>query len=138
MKKLRTAAKPVSFFMAILMVVIFTPFQPVAAKMVGAATILDTGRVENARALVSSVLSRGDVAAAMVSQGIDVDEAMARIDALSDAEVIALADRMEHLPAGGGALGTIVGAAVIVFIVLLITDIMGFTDIFTFVKKHQR
>jgi hypothetical protein len=73
----------------------------------------------------------------MAIVGIDVHEAMARIDALSDAEIIALADRMEQLPAGGSAFGTIVGAAVIVFIVLLITDIMGFTDIFPFVKKHH-
>jgi len=37
----------------------------------------------------------------------------------------------------GDAFGTIVGAALIVFLVLLITDIMGFTDVFPFVKKHH-
>jgi hypothetical protein len=38
----------------------------------------------------------------------------------------------KSLPAGGGALGTIVGAALIIFIVLLLTDIFGFTDVFSF------
>ena len=138
MKKVRAMAKPVSLIMAILMIVIFTPCQTVLAKMISVRTLQDAGRVEDARTFVSSVLSREEVTAAIVSRGIDVHEAMARIDALSDAEVIALADRMEQLPAGGSALGTIVGAAVIVFIVLLITDIMGFTDIFPFVRKDHR
>jgi len=41
---------------------------------------------------------------------------------------------VEHLPAGGNAIGVIVGAAVLVFIVLLITDILGYTDVFPFVN----
>jgi hypothetical protein len=137
MKKVRPMAKPVSFIMAIIMIVIFTPCQTVLAKMISVETLQDAGRVEDARTFVNSVLSRDEVTASIVARGIDVHEAMARIDALSDAEIIALADRMEQLPAGGSAFGTIVGAAVIVFIVLLITDIMGFTDIFPFVKKHH-
>jgi hypothetical protein len=137
MKKVRPMAKPVSFIMAIVMIVIFTPCQTVLAKMISVETLQDAGRVEDARSFVNSVLSRDEVTASIVARGIDVHEAMARIDALSDAEIIALADRMEQLPAGGSAFGTIVGAAVIVFIVLLITDIMGFTDIFPFVKKHH-
>jgi hypothetical protein len=137
MKKVRPMAKPVSFIMSIVMIVIFTPCQTVLAKMISVETLQDAGRVEDARTFVNSVLSRDEVTASIVARGIDVHEAMARIDALSDAEIIALADRMEQLPAGGSAFGTIVGAAVIVFIVLLITDIMGFTDIFPFVKKHH-
>jgi hypothetical protein len=58
------------------------------------------------------------------------------VDSLSDAEVIALADQIEKHPAGGNAVGVIVGAALFIFIVLLITDILGLTDIFPFVKKH--
>jgi hypothetical protein len=137
MKKVRPMAKPVSFIMAIVMIGIFTPCQTVLAKMISVETLQDAGRVEDARTFVNSVLSRDEVTASIVARGIDVHEAMARIDAMSDAEIIALADRMEQLPAGGSAFGTIVGAAVIVFIVLLITDIMGFTDIFPFVKKHH-
>jgi hypothetical protein len=45
-----------------------------------------------------------------------------------------IADKMDQLPAGGSTFGVIIGAAVIIFIVLLITDILGYTDIFTFVK----
>jgi hypothetical protein len=69
-----------------------------------------------------------------MGQGIDPIEAKARLDSLSDAEVIRLAEQIENLPAGGDALGILVGAALIVFIVLLITDILGYTNVFPFVS----
>ncbi|MBC2711485.1 MAG: PA2779 family protein [Desulfosarcina sp.] len=137
MRKVREAAKPVSFFLAIFMMVVFSPYQTVLAKMVTAETVLDAGRVNAARAYVNTVLAREDVTTALVSQEIDVREAMARINTLSDAEIIALADQMESLPAGGSSFGIIVGASIVIFIVLLVTDIMGYTDIFPFVKKKQ-
>ncbi len=137
MKKVRATAKPVSLFLAILMIVIFTPYQIVLAKMVTAETVLDAARVDDARAVVNAVLSRENVKMALVSQGIDLQEALARINTLSDAELVALADRMESLPAGGSSFGILVGASLAVFIVLLITDILGYTDIFPFVKKRR-
>ncbi|BBO88431.1 PA2779 family protein [Desulfosarcina ovata] len=137
MRKVRTLARPVSLFLAIFMMVIFTPYQQVMAAMISAETVLDAGRVAESRATVHAVLAREDVRQALVSQGIDVQEATSRIDSLSDAEITALADRMDQLPAGGSTVGVIVGASLIVFIVLLITDIMGYTDIFPFVKKHH-
>ena len=48
-----------------------------------------------------------------------------------------MADQIERLPAGGSAIGVIIGAALIVFLVLLATDILGYTDVFPFVKKHK-
>ena len=50
--------------------------------------------------------------------------------ALSDDEVAQLAARMDSLPAGG----EIIGALVLIFIILLITDILGFTKVFPFTK----
>ena len=73
--------------------------------------------------------------ASLISQGIDMTEAKARVDNLTDSEIISLADQIETAPAGGGAIGIIVGAAVVVIIVLVITDILGFTDVFAFINK---
>jgi Family of unknown function (DUF6627) len=138
MRNVRALARPVSLFLAILMSVIFCPYQTVMAKMITAQTVLDTGRASAARAYIDTVMAREDMARALVSQGIDVREAKARIDALSNAEVVALADHMQHLPAGGSDFAVIVGASLVVFIVLLVTDILGYTDIFPFVKKAHR
>lgn len=98
------------------------------------ASIAASRAVEN-RALVKAQLQREDVRQVLANQGLTAAEVDQRIDALSDAEVAQIADRMSEMPAGSGALGVIVGAALFVFIVLLITDMAGATDVFPFVKK---
>jgi hypothetical protein len=69
--------------------------------------------------------------------GVNPEEAKARVDSLTDQEIAEIAARIDHLPAGGNGIGTIVGAAVLIFLVLLITDILGLTDIFPFVKAQK-
>jgi hypothetical protein len=59
----------------------------------------------------------------------------ARVDSLTDQEVHSLAGKLDELPAGGDGLGTVLGIALIVFLVLLFTDIMGWTSVFPFTKK---
>jgi hypothetical protein len=105
--------------------------------MIGTETVLDATRGQEARDYLNRIFARADVRASLIAQGIDPLEAKARVASLSDAEIVSLADQIEELPAGGSALGIIVGALLIVFIVLLITDILGYTDIFPFVKKHS-
>jgi hypothetical protein len=83
---------------------------------------------------VMSFLARDDVRQQMQDLGVDPEEAEARVAAMSDAEVQKLAGKLENAKAGEGPLGAIVGAAVFVFIVLLITDILCFTDVFPFTK----
>lgn len=134
---IRRVAKPVSILMTICMLLLSFPHKSAFAAMIGTETVLDASRSQEARDYLNRILEREDVRAALVAQGIDPLEAKARVDSLSDAEVVSLADRIEELPAGGSALGIIVGALLIVFLVLLITDILGYTDIFPFVKKHS-
>ncbi len=135
MKPIRATAKPVSWFMTIFMFFMLTPCPAVVASMVTTETLLDQDRVSAARAYVDAVLAREDVQSAMVVRGIDVHEARLRTQALSDAEILNLAENLENLPAGGGTFETILIVALIVFLVLLFTDISGATDIFPFVKK---
>ena len=89
------------------------------------------------RAPVKAFLSRDDVRLQLRQLGVDADEALARVDALSDQELGRINRRLAELPAGQDA-GTIVGAIVVVFIVLLITDILGFTKIFPFTRPARR
>jgi hypothetical protein len=85
-----------------------------------------------ARALLNDTLARADVVDALRAQGVDPAAAQARVDALSDAEALALAHQVETAPAGAdGVLGTIV----FLFVLLLVTDILGFTKIFPFTRS---
>ena len=84
---------------------------------------------------VTSFLDLAEVQAQMQALGVNPQAALARVDALSDDEVASLAGRLDQLPAGGT---DIVGALLLVFIILLITDILGFTKIFPFTRPVQK
>jgi hypothetical protein len=136
MKRIYRIAKPLSIFLAIWVFMISGPSQAMAA-LVGTERVFDAERVQNARELIHGLMAREDIQAALVREGIDPQEAQARAESLSDAEAVRLAGAIETLPAGGSSLGLIVGAILLVFIILLITDIMGYTDVFPFTKKHR-
>ena len=135
MKAIRQTLKPVSFMVAILMLMISGPFQSALAAMIETETVLEASWGQEARSRIKQVLVREDVRQALIKQGIDPREADARIDSLSDEEAIAVADNLDQLPAGEGALEVLLIVALVVFLVLLATDIAGYTDIFPFVKK---
>lgn len=81
---------------------------------------------------VQSFLDRADVQAQMQSYGVDPQAARARVNALTDDEVAKLASQIDQLPAGGA---DVLGVLLVVFIVLLITDILGLTKIFPFTRS---
>ena len=130
----RRFTKYACYVVTMTMLLMSMPVQAVQAAMVRTETVLTLSTANNVRENLNQFLKREDVKAIMMAQGISPMEANARVDSLSDAEIMQIADKMDQLPAGGSTFGVIVGAAMIIFIVLLITDILGYTDIFTFVK----
>jgi hypothetical protein len=80
-------------------------------------------------------LDRGDVRAQLESLGVNPADAKARVASLSDDETAQLAGKIDNLPAGGDGFEALIGALLIVFIVLLITDILGVTHVFPFTKQ---
>ena len=84
---------------------------------------------------VIRVLERSEVRDRMQALGVDADAARARVAALSDDEVASLADQLDQLPAGGSDVLT---AIVVVFLILIITDLLGLTDIFPFTKSMRK
>jgi len=109
---------------------------PARAGLVPTEEVVSQGAAEADRERVAAFLARDDVREQLARYGIDPGEASARVASLSDSEVQRLAARLEERPAGGAnAVGALIGAGLFVFFVLLITDIAGVTDVFTFVKK---
>jgi len=138
MKSIRKRISFISLFMATIMLLIAIPYQPLLAAMVPTEATIDHLKAQDARGHLKTLISRNDIKTALISQGIDPDEAKARVDSLSDSEVIEVADKIEQLPTGGGVFGALIGAALIVFLVLLLTDILGYTDVFPFVKSQKK
>ena len=105
------------------------------AALVGTSQILDQGNHDVDRDRLRVFLDRAEVRDQLEALGVDSDIAKARIDSLTNEEVADIVNRLDQLPAGGDGFATLVGAALLVFIILLITDLLGLTDIFPFVKK---
>ena len=138
MKSIRKRISFISLFMATIMLLIAIPYQPLLAAMVPTEATIYQIKAQDARDHLKTFISRNDIKNALISQDIDPNEAKARVDSLSDSEVIEVADKIEQLPAGGGVFGAIIGAALIVFLVLLLMDILGYTDVFPFVKSQKK
>jgi len=135
MKNVRTMLRPVGVFLAIFMFILSGPYQSAMAAMIGTETVIDADRAQSAREYLTSFLAREDVRNALISRGIDLQEAKNRIDSLTDREAQYVADQLERLPAGGDFFTTLLIIVFVIFVILLITDITGYTDIFPFVKK---
>lgn len=104
------------------------------AGMISSEQVIASHTAQLERERVRAVFDRQDVREQLQALGVDADAARARVDALTDNEVATINGKIDSLPAGGG----IVGAVVFVFLVLLITDILGFTKVFPFTKSVNR
>lgn len=105
------------------------------------ATLVGTEEVAAAEGVVSAaaqrqhvneMLTRADVAAALQERGVNLDQAKARIAALTDDEVAHLAHTLDTAPAGAS---DVIGVIVFIFLLLLLTDILGFTKVFPFTRS---
>ena len=65
-------------------------------------------------------------------------EVQARVAALSDDQARDLASRIDKLPAGGDGVGDVLGVLLLIFVILLITDILGLTKVFPFTRPIHR
>ncbi|WP_310441287.1 PA2779 family protein [Sulfurimonas sp.] len=83
---------------------------------------------------LAGIISREDVVKRFEELGVDTKIIEARVASMTDEEASIVAHQIDTLPAGADAGMSIVGAIVFVFIVLLITDILGLTKVFNFTK----
>jgi hypothetical protein len=104
------------------------PMQSAFAVMVDTNQTVAHELANQDRAKINAFLDRADVVAQLQKQGVTADEAKARVYAMTDDEAHNIAGKLDQLPAGGDVLGLLFT----VFIVLLITDILGFTKVFPF------
>ena len=85
---------------------------------------------EEARVQVLSTFERADVQRQLVERGVSLEQARARVAAMTDDEALAVARQIDAAPAGGD----VVGSIVFIFVLLLVTDILGFTKVYPFTR----
>lgn len=101
---------------------------PASAAVVGTDAVLAT----SARDRLNSSLAREDVRSQLGRFGVKPADVQARLDAMSDDEVAQLSGKIDQLPAGGDG---IIGALVFIFVLLLVTDLLGLTKVFPFTHR---
>jgi hypothetical protein len=102
------------------------------------ARLIETGETlavseGTARSRVDVFMAREDVLKALQSYGVSAEQARGRIRAMTDTEIQQLAGKIEQMPAGG----EILGIMFTLFIVLLVTDILGLTKVFPFTRSAR-
>lgn len=105
-------------------------FSTAFAGMVGTEQLLVAEQVQMDRVQLLATLSRADVKQQLSDMGVDPLQAAERVARMTDAEIAALSQGLGDLPAGSGVLG----AVVLIFVVFIITDVIGATDIFPFIR----
>ena len=119
MTNLRRYRKYVAWPLMLLMMSLAMPMGYARAALVTTEQAIERGDAAVHRAEIKSLLSRDDIKGQLAAMGVNAEEAAARIDSLSDAEVAEIASRIDGLPAGQGAVGIAVILLIIVIIFLI-------------------
>ncbi|WP_292438389.1 DUF6627 family protein [Methylophaga sp.] len=102
---------------------------PLQAAMVDNDQILANAQQEISKTQILSELDRQDVQDKLVAAGVNIDDAKQRIQQMNNQELAQIQQDFENMPAGSG----IIGALLVVFVVLVVTDMLGATNVFGFV-----
>lgn len=94
--------------------------------MVSTQSVLQVEQRSAQEARIVSVLQRAEASSMLAKNGLNVEQVESRLQRLSNAEVAQLAERADQIPAGEGALELVL----VIFLVLILLDILGVTDIF--------
>jgi hypothetical protein len=114
--------------LVIVSLMVCAPLAPAHAGIVGTDAAIAMGERAEAVARINSVLAREDVRGQLEALGVDPEDAMERVGALTDSELAQLDSRLNELPAGGVS---VLGVLGIVLVVLLVLEVLGVTNVFT-------
>ncbi|MBF0370329.1 MAG: PA2779 family protein [Magnetococcales bacterium] len=121
--------------LTVAMIFFTMPYHWAQAGIIGTDALLNQEqRPTSDRDQVTAYLARQEVQNQLSAWGVDPAEATERVRSMSDSNLTMLAKGIANEPAGQGAVGGIIGAFVLVFLVLLFTDIVGFTNVFNFTR----
>jgi hypothetical protein len=107
--------------MAALMLAV-SVLMPAQAAMIETEALIAPPTTSDARAALADRL---------VALGVERDSAQQRVALLSDEQAAQVLAQAEELPAGAGAL-EVIG---LIVVILIVTDLLGITDVFPFIKK---
>jgi hypothetical protein len=111
------------------LLLICAPISQAQAAMIANAQLIDQVQQLNDKAALLQTINRVDVQEQLLDMGVNTAELESRVSQMTQQEIAQLNQQINDLPAGGDILGIIV----LIFIIFVITDVIGATDIFPFI-----
>ncbi len=108
---------------------ICAPISQAQAAIIANAQLIDQVQQANDKDALLQTINRVDVQEQLLGMGVSTAELESRINQMTQQEIAQLNQQINELPAGGDVLGIIV----LIFIIFIITDVIGATDIFPFI-----
>ena len=106
------------------------PVMPAQAAMVGTEQIVNPAQSRPTESKLRQFLDQQAVRQQLQAWGVSPASVDARVSMLSDAELARINQQIDNVHAGGTS---ILGVLLIIFLVFVITDVIGATDIFPFI-----
>jgi hypothetical protein len=121
-----TIARTVLFNYLALTIVCMGFVQVSHAEVIGTEQLISSEAREAAMTRIESIVMRDDVRQQLSNLGVSQEVVLARVDRMTDSELASFESSLSQGIVGGDALA-VIGA---VFLVLLILELVGVTDIF--------
>jgi len=119
--------RPIAVFLSILLALM--PLLPAQAAMIGNQQIISQHQSQQTRDSLQQLFAQQAAQQQLQAWGVSPDQIKNRIGSLTDTELARINQQANDLNAGGNILGILL----VIFIVFIITDVIGATDIFPFV-----
>jgi lysophospholipase L1-like esterase len=120
-----------AIFLSILLAL--TPLSPLQAAIIGNDQIVNQGLANQTRDGLQQLLEQKAAQQQLQEWGVNPDQIKSRIARLTDAELARINRQVNDPHAGGDVLGILL----LLFLVFVLTDIFGATDIFPFINKPK-
>lgn len=111
---------------------VLVPVSSAHAGMIGTQEVVAHAAVQGDRERINATLERAEVVAILEQHGVTLEQAQQRVAALSDTEARMMSERIDQMPAGGA---NVLGILFSVFVILLVTDLLGLTSVFPFTNN---
>ena len=140
MRFFRTLCRFLAVPLSVVILLETVPAGIVHAGLVKTEDVLQKEKKQSAkddRAKLKAFLDREDVREQLQAFGVDPDEASTRVANLSDDEVERISGQIATLPAGEGAAEAVIIAALALFLLVVVLDLLGVTNVFPFIKAQR-
>jgi len=120
--------RPLAWLLSALLMLM--PVMNTQAAMLGTDTLITSTETQQSISGLQQLLAREDAQQQLLALGVNPEQIRERVASLSDSELARINQGIDTLNAGGDS---VLGVLLLIFIVFVITDVLGATNIFPFI-----